>query len=158
MATLEEADPDTLILQLSWRPIYAHKAMIDVVQMASPTFLDDRSRTISSAGALDAFPLEIIHLIFASLDFQSLFYFLCASLRCRALVETFPAYKETTTHAAGVLMVINRMKLLEMHTAASIHLALRSESCTRCNDYGPFLFLPAVKRCCLNCLCDDSTL
>ncbi|KAF2236212.1 hypothetical protein EV356DRAFT_76351 [Viridothelium virens] len=157
MVRVQDTSPAALVSQWSWRTLYARKAMIEV-NIPSPKYLQHDSGISSSAGVLDTLPLELLHLILELLDFQSLYNVVHGSRRCRVLVEALPAYRETSTHAPSVLAAMKRTKLLSTHSAACIHTALRSESCTECNEYGPFLFLPISERCCLNCLRDDLSL
>ena len=155
---MDRADPDIVISHLSWRSPYAERAMVEIRGTCAPNFLAVLPNTTSSAGLLDTLPLELLYLVLNDLDFQSLFAFLMANTRCRTLVESFPTYKRTVAHAAGVLVAVNRTKVLPIHTAAQIYAALTSEICFLCNDYGPFLFLLTAERCCLNCLRDDQSL
>lgn len=155
MVPMDGADPETIISHLSWRSLYARRAMIEIRGLSTPNFLVIRP---SSAALLDTLPLELLHLVLDRLDFQSLFSLLMTNTGCRSLVESFPPYKRTVTHAISVLAAMNRTKVLPIHSAAQVYTALSSESCFLCDDYGPFLFLLNAERCCLNCLRDNPSL
>jgi hypothetical protein len=158
MESFNNSDSELIIERLSCRSWYAERTAVQVKISSPPTFLSGDLRTASSAGNLRKLPVEILHLSLEFLDFQSLFSLLRVNTWCRLLVESLSAYRESVSHAAASLKALNITELLSVHSSIQVYSALRSESCTLCTDYGPFLFLPTAKRCCLNCLRDNSTL
>lgn len=103
-------------------------------------------------GSLEAFPVEILHTICNSLDFQSLSRFSRVCGQAKGLVESLPAYQRLMEHASELLILLSHMRFLSFHTAAMIYAALLSDQCVCCQKFAPFLFLPTCQRCCYGCL------
>jgi hypothetical protein len=70
----------------------------------------------------------------------------------RALVESLPAYKLLKEHAYHTLCVIRKTGLASTITIGALFAEFCQPSCRGCGEFGPFLFLPTVQRCCENCL------
>jgi hypothetical protein len=111
-----------------------------------------RNDDTSSAGSLDSLPLELLHSICASLDFQSLSRLSRTSLRGKAIVESLPAYRDLMKYAPYTLNALGKTGLISVHSPTMLHAALHSENCVSCGEYGAFLFLPTCERVCYECL------
>lgn len=147
-------DPETLIKTLSWHPAHILNSVLNIRESIEATVLQ-RTTESSSIGPLDTFPLEILHLILNSLDFQSLSRFSRTCHQGKTVVESLPTYRVVIQHASKALIALSRTNLITFHSAASIHTALLSDKCVSCQEYGPFLFLPTCERCCYQCLTKD---
>ncbi len=168
---VDSLDSEIILKYLSWRPpritnatilvesdpstlFPSQRRAINVVESIPSTVLQ-RVHGSSSIGSLDAFSLEILHLILDSLDFRSLSRFARTCRKGKATVQSLSAYTRLITHASSALIAMNRTKLITAHSVAIIYAALLSEKCVSCQNYGPFLFLPTCERCCYECLdCD----
>ncbi|EEA25532.1 hypothetical protein TMatcc_006238 [Talaromyces marneffei ATCC 18224] len=111
-----------------------------------------RSADTSSATLLDRLPLELLHLICASLDFQSLSRLSRTSLQIKTIVELLPAYRDLMKYAPRTLSALGKTKLISLHSSGELHAALRSADCVSCAEFGTYLFLPTCERVCYGCL------
>ncbi|KAF3392373.1 hypothetical protein DPV78_010583 [Talaromyces pinophilus] len=112
----------------------------------------------SIASSLDRLPLELLHMICASLDFQTLSRLSCTTLRNKATVESLPAYRDFMKYAPHTLSALAKTRLIAVHSSAKFHANLRSANCVSCGKYGAFLFLPTCERCCNQCLWRNQSL
>ena len=150
-------DRDALIERFSWRPAYIVDSMIRIDDTIQSTVIPP-SFTSSSVGSLEAFPLELLHSICNSLDFQSLSRFSRVSHQANRIVESLPAYQRLMKHASTALIALSRTKLITVHTVATIHAALLAHTCVSCRKFAAFLFLPTCERCCYKCLYEERSL
>ncbi len=98
-----------LIKPWSWQTPYIQEAMIEIHLESTPTFIDATDvRHNSSAGTLEALPLELLHYGLSYLDFMSLYSLLRTSTRARLIVESLPAYREIVSHACEALAALTR--------------------------------------------------
>lgn len=139
--SLNASNVDALIDRLSWRPAHIVDSMISVSETIQSTILP-RTLTFSSLGPLDTLPTELLHLIFNSLDFQSLSRFAQVCHKAKIVVESLPSYERMIKYASTALIALSRTKLITSHTAATIYAALVSEKCVSCQNFAAFLFLP----------------
>lgn len=108
----------------------------------------------SASGRLDLLPVELLHNIFLSLDFQALRCLRLVNFAMKQLVEALPAYGDLVKHAPNALRALADTTLLSYFGATQLYDALLSDRCAGCNEYGDFLFLPTGKRCCVHCIAD----
>ncbi len=154
----DPVNADLLIKHLSWRPTYVQDSVIEIHLKSAPAFIQAVDvRHDSSAGMLGSLPIELLHLALSHLDFMSLYGLLRTSTRARFIVEALPAYRKIVSHACEALAVLTRTKLISAHSATSLYTALRSESCSACERYGPFLYILLCRRHCFHCLKHDRT-
>lgn len=120
---------------------------------------DDRfrpkERRSDALSLLESLPFEIIYMVFNNLDFQSLEVLRRLSFRTREVVHSFPAHQDMTARAPDVLRALSHIGIISHFTAARLSGALYADRCVVCNDFGPYLFLLTLSRCCLNCLDND---
>lgn len=154
---LESPSPELLIKRLTWSPDYILNSTISIRESIRSTELQ-RNLNSSILGSLDILPTEILHFVLNLLDFQSLSRFSRVCHRGKAIIESLPAYRNLTKHASAALIALSQTKLITFHSAALIHAALRSQNCTSCQNFAPFLFLLTCERCCYQCLCRDLSL
>jgi drug/metabolite transporter superfamily protein YnfA len=153
----EQWPPEKLISCLSYQPSHMLQGMISISGSPKPCAIQ-RDHSSSSIGLLGTLPLEILHLIFNMLDFQSLSHVSRVSLHGRAVVSSLPAYQSLREHVPATLAALDRTKIIGLHSVAVLYAALKSEKCVSCDHYGPFLFLPTCDRCCYNCLARNPSL
>lgn len=108
----------------------------------------------SASGKLDLLPVELLHNIFQSLDFQSLRCLRVVNFATKQLVEALPAYADLVKHAPNALRALADTNLLSYFDATQLYDVLLCDRCAGCNEFGDHLFLPACKRCCIDCLLD----
>ncbi|KAK5989025.1 hypothetical protein PT974_10523 [Cladobotryum mycophilum] len=127
-----------------------HAGMIRVDESPKPSRIT--RDMASSIGVLDTFPVEVMHLILGEADFQSISRFSLTSLRAYNIVQTLHAYRDLMEYAPKALVALSRTRLIQYHSAATLHAALQSQACISCGEYGAYLFLPTCQRCCWWCL------
>lgn len=103
-------------------------------------------------------PLELLYDIFSSLDFESLAELRLVSYVIKQTVEAMPAFKCLVEHASTALRALRKSKLISEFSAVQLYHVLITDRCVGCADYGPFLLLPTIERCCFNCLTDNLSL
>ncbi|KAK2768796.1 hypothetical protein FQN54_000652 [Arachnomyces sp. PD_36] len=103
---------------------------------------------------LTAFPLEIIHTILFALDLASLRTARRVNSYFQASVESLRAYQLLEQYAARTLQVIYLMGLDSAVSVEQLFTEFCQPSCRGCGSFGPFVFLPTVRRCCAKCLCE----
>lgn len=144
-------DPDALIHRLSYRPRHILKSMI-TLQLPNPPTTTAWPARASSLGVLDRLPPELLMAILSMLDLRSIIQFSSVCFLGRSLAHASHAYRDLVTFAFEALFALRRLGLDGAYSVADLHAALCAEQCSSCNDYGIFLFLPTVKRCCWECL------
>jgi len=140
----------------AFRPRYIINGQITTTKVAAVANVKRKNSPASNLGDLDALPLELLHAIFAMLDFKTLSHIQRTCLRGIAVVESLPQYRDMIEHAPKALAALGQTQLLRHHSAAALHAALLTSECQCCGDYGPFLHLPTARRCCFFCL-ENST-
>lgn len=157
MASPDEAEEERKLSLIGHRPRHIIDGMIRLTEAEAaapkPSTIHRASPSSPSIlGTLDTLPLEILHAIFAGLDFKSLLHISATCLRGIDVVKSLPEYRDLTSHAPLALAALGKTRLIRHHTATDLHTTLLSPSCTSCNQYGAFLFLPTCQRCCYHCL------
>ncbi|EGD89401.2 uncharacterized protein TERG_05643 [Trichophyton rubrum CBS 118892] len=107
----------------------------------------------SSIGALDALPLELLHLILEQTDILSLLRFARTSLRARSVLSSLHAYNFLLAHAPDALRQLALANLLAAHETRSIYTALLSTACSSClqPSRATHFYLPSAQRICYSC-------
>ncbi|KAK8031283.1 hypothetical protein PG990_001017 [Apiospora arundinis] len=113
---------------------------------------ETNSSVSSSIGLLDKFPSEVVVMIMAQLDLQSLARFAKVSFQGDGFVQSCREYRDLLQFVPETIEAYCRLGLLDLHPVADIHRALWTAQCDTCCSPGPFLFLPTCQRCCLGCL------
>lgn len=147
------------ILRFSRRtPRHANESMIPSSTLSQPLPVILDPPEWSSLGNLGYLPVEILHNIFDDLDFRSLFRLAATSHYGRAVVHSHPLFQILVTNAYHALVALSQTQILERHSCATLHRALRSEQCVSCGDYGPFLFLATAERACFMCISENQAM
>ncbi len=100
-------------------------------------------------------PLELLHIIFSSLEFESLGKLRLVNYAIKQTIEGMPAFRCMVEHASTALRALREGRLISEFSAAQLYNVLRTNRCVGCRDYGPYLLLPTIERCCFNCLTDN---
>jgi hypothetical protein len=108
----------------------------------------------SCPGLLGRLPLELLHVILAQLDFNTLGNLRQTCSSMRLLVNSDPVYEILRKHAWGALRSLGRMIALRFYTSGDLHEVLFKKECV-CGDYGPYLFVLTGERCCMFCLINN---
>ena len=134
------------------------EGMIKVDKSPMPSSIKRAPGISASLGRLDTLPLEILHCIFAALDFQSLSRVSKTCLRGIEVVESLREYRDMIRHAPRAIAALGRTRQVCYHAASTLHNTLLSKECASCGRFGAFLFLPTCKRCCYDCLWQNPSL
>jgi hypothetical protein len=103
-------------------------------------------------GALDRFPVEIVHGILAQLTVRGTMRFRNVNRRGREIVNNMVEYKAVTTHAFSCFHAVFRTHISETLRFADIFRAMCMQHCEQCKRVGDYIHLPSLTRCCLRCL------
>lgn len=103
---------------------------------------------------LDQLPLEIACEVLRFLDVGSILDFRQVSRSSHRLVSTLPEYQAVTKHATNLILALSEMRLAFNFTLVDIQRVLATKNCSvrQCDQFGRFVFLPTLQRCCLHCL------
>lgn len=127
-----------------------------MIQCRGSRFIDAENlpprRSVS--GRFDLIPDELLNHVFVLLDIETLRSLRLVNFATKQLVESLPAYADLMKHAPETIHVLECTNLLSYFAANQLYEALLCDRCAGCNEYGNFLFLPACKRCCIDCLSD----
>ncbi|KAI0971217.1 F-box domain-containing protein [Xylaria arbuscula] len=143
--------PTNVLSRLSYRPRDLLYSMITISDSPKPMKATLQNRA-SSLGILDRLPVELLHEVLRNLDFQSTIRFSRVSVQGKNILCSLPAYRDVIKHAPHTLAALGQTKLLHLHSASELHIALRNERCATCPEYGVYLFLLTCERCCWQCL------
>ncbi|WEW57314.1 hypothetical protein PRK78_002779 [Emydomyces testavorans] len=105
----------------------------------------------ATAGDLGWIPLEILHEICTHLDLASLENLRSASTSCQIMVDSCLLLRRLEEHASETLEIMKVTGVSSYHTIAQIYNEFCQPLCRICGNFGPYLFLPTLIRCCHNC-------
>ncbi|RSL54808.1 hypothetical protein CEP54_009685 [Fusarium duplospermum] len=106
-------------------------------------------------GALDALPVELLNIILAEIDLQTLVSFRCVNRRAAEVVDHIPSYKAVMTHAPHALRGILSIETGRWIACIVLYEKLCLAKCETCSDLGDYLYLVTCKRVCFLCLSQD---
>lgn len=92
--------------------------MITAEEASTPSSLE-RTSTSSSLGRLDTLPLNLLHSIFSTLDFQTLFSISKTCQRGTALVEALPFRDRWTQHVPKASRALGQTRKIRHHSSAA---------------------------------------
>lgn len=113
------------------------------------TLLNPRDKEPFS-GAL-RLPPEILRMIITQLSFHDLENVKAVNTHIRSHVVAFPEYQRVRHHAPALLVALWKTNLSQYFTLCRIHSVLISSQCTVCDQFGAYVFLPGLQRCCQRC-------
>ncbi|KAF2667362.1 hypothetical protein BT63DRAFT_472142 [Microthyrium microscopicum] len=129
------------------------------VSTGQPAILIARSECSSAfSGYLNMLPAELVDMILERVDIESLMKFTASCRAGREAVHSLTTFREVYEYAFPTLVALRQTRLWLYHSISTVNLALRSSSCVSCGNYGPYLFLPTIERCCGYCLRENTTL
>ncbi|KAF2807883.1 uncharacterized protein BDZ99DRAFT_478406 [Mytilinidion resinicola] len=123
---------DDIFLHLSCRPRHILDNVIPVDESTKPTFTPFQRECRSSLGQLDKLPLEILHESLGYLHLQSLSRLSRVSLRGKAVVESLREHGNIVSAAGHTFEILNRARILGLHSVTTLHAALCSERSISC--------------------------
>lgn len=150
--TSDKHTDEDLVSHFGFKYHHPDDGMVRVSKEEAPSASRLCHERPSSAGLLNQLPVEIIHMILDSLDFQSISRLSRASLRTHELVVAFPTLAVFIQHAPQALLAFGRTRTLAYHSANDLLSALSSNTCASCGQFGTYLCLLTCQRCCWQCL------
>lgn len=112
----------------------------------------------SPLGVLAILPVELLHELLEKLDLHSVARFSRVSIQARTAAQSLPGYRDLLSHAPHALEALGQTRMVRHHTASQLIAAFRTEQCTICSAFGPYLLLPTCERVCWPCLRRNRTL
>jgi hypothetical protein len=104
-------------------------------------------------GALEAYPIEIMHIILGNLDLKTLTNFRSVSYSARLLVDTMKPYTDSIQLAPNSIRALLSTDMAIHFNSHDIFNALCEQDCYLCRkEFGPFMDLFTSKRVCYNCV------
>ncbi|KID62136.1 uncharacterized protein G6M90_00g051530 [Metarhizium brunneum] len=117
------------------------------------------SSATAKIGLLERLPSEIVWKVCAALDVRSCFRLRQTNRRARQLVSGTHEYRTVAQHALESLRAVLRTCLSPHVTISALYQALCTRGCQICGaEFGGFLFLLTITRCCFNCIESSSRL
>ncbi|PYI10658.1 hypothetical protein BO78DRAFT_283269, partial [Aspergillus sclerotiicarbonarius CBS 121057] len=89
--------------------------------------------------------------ILLDLDLASLGMLRLVDTTCKQLVESLPAYSLLRAHAYKTLHIIHTTRNSSYYPIRKLFAQFCHPWCRTCSDFGPFLYLPTMTRCCYKC-------
>lgn len=146
--------PDVLKLQWIACPSTGMKGIIRDASCSKAIELDIKHRPLGTSesplGWL-SFPLEIHHMILAQLDPSTLRQLRAVNSYARSFVLEFPEYRDITNHAPGLIPSLHLTGLISYFSVLRMWSLLTSSKCVVCSQFGGYVFLPGLQRCCQRC-------
>lgn len=147
-----ETETDTLVARLSHQPQTLLRSVITISDPPKPPApLQARDR-LSSLGALDRLPAELLDQVLGHLDVQSLTRLSRTCYQANAILGCNSSYQHLLGYAADTLAALSETQLIHRYSLSQLDAVLQSQRCETCPGYGAFLFLPTCERCCWQCL------
>lgn len=143
VASYHRKDFDHAVIRLDLRETDPHRRSLVAPFAHSPE---------TGLGDLEPLPLEILCEICRLLDVASLFSLGQVSRRGRQVVAALPGYATFAKYALDALRVVFKAGLKSHFTAADLHNILCTRDCALCGEFGGFVFLPVLRRCCFDCI------
>ncbi|KAG8627973.1 hypothetical protein KVT40_003846 [Elsinoe batatas] len=109
-----------------------------------------------STGPLENLPIELLHLVFDSLDLESIAALLKVSRLIRGVILSLPAFATIARHAPHVWQAttgIQARRWIDLHT---LYDKLYTSRCEVCGDIGSYLYLLTCTRVCFLCFSQDA--
>lgn len=111
------------------------------------------SSATANIGLLECLPTELVWKVCAALDVRSCFRLRQTNRRVRQYVSGTHEYRMVARHALESLRAVLRTGLSPRVTISALYQALCTRGCQICGaEFGGFLFLLTVTRCCFNCI------
>ncbi|KAK3317831.1 F-box domain-containing protein [Cercophora scortea] len=111
------------------------------------------SAPITGLGALERLPLELLSSICFLLDIRSCFILRQVNRRAREVVSSLYNYRAVAKHGLETLRAVLRTGVARYLTISDLYRPLCLGGCRLCgSEFGGFLFLPTVTRCCFACV------
>lgn len=92
-------------------------------------------------------PNELLNMVLLALPFKGLIVFMATNSSARHAVLAMPAFYYIIRYGWQILRILLRIQPLEFSTAR-IYGVLTSPSCVYCANFGGYVFLPGLLRCC----------
>ncbi|KAI1146727.1 F-box domain-containing protein [Nemania diffusa] len=105
----------------------------------------------SSLGNLQRLPPELISKVLDNLDICSFHRFARVTFLANAFVQLQSSYTQLLESAPKALQALVQVGLISQYSLGQLYAILRTEQCTTCDQFGPFLFPLTGKRCCYGC-------
>lgn len=117
------------------------------------------SSATAKIGLLECLPTELVWNVCAALDVGSCFRLRQTNRRARQYVSGLHEYRMVARHALESLRAVLRTGISPHVTMSALYQALCTRGCQICgSEFGGFLFLLTVTRCCFNCIESSSRL
>jgi len=119
-----------------------------------PQKLQIASRSAFSVtfGSLGNLPVEVLDEIIDYLDLSTLAVFRSLCSTAKNAVDHYPPYRDVVKYAPKQLQIIQNTGLGQYFVIREVHKALITEKCKTCGDFGGFVYLLDMTRCCFWCL------
>ncbi|KXJ89331.1 hypothetical protein Micbo1qcDRAFT_206288 [Microdochium bolleyi] len=105
-------------------------------------------RALAGLGTLAKLPNELLLLVTDQLDPLSFFRFRHINRMAHDFATTQPKYNHVARHAPTALIAMIRSQLAQTLTINDLYAPLVSHGCSTCSEFGEYLFLPTLTRCC----------
>ncbi|WEW55465.1 hypothetical protein PRK78_000896 [Emydomyces testavorans] len=138
------------LLDMFSSPRSNEEASLKIIQIQSRPYNPHRPKVASNF--LDTLPIELVDLILFSLDCKSLCKLSATNSIFESYITNHPCYKLVVENCQNALHSITRLGLEGTYSVKDMYDVFRKPYCSACNDLGPCLFLPKLKRCCMNCV------
>lgn len=134
------------------RPMTWTENMLTTDKASQPPEPSTPPHRTSSLGLLDCLPPEVLAMVIGLLDIQSAERVAQVSFKGNLLLRSHLQYRDLKKFTSDALAALAIDGIAGLHSIRDLHWTLRSDRCTTCPAFGPFMFLLTGDRCCLECL------
>ena len=139
-------------LKWSWDPDVVDRRRIQVPALTIAFNVRETSTYPTITSRPESLPLELIHYIFSFLDLKSILQVGLLNHHFRSLLHDYRPFKESITRASRLIGAFVTTGLLGYHPIVRIHDVLKTERCSFCAKFGPYIHLLQCERTCQTCL------
>ena len=141
------------------------KMILDTQQLARCINLTDLSRkyrlnrvTDCSLGAFHKVSLEMIFMVAAQLDIQTLFRYRALNTWFKTTIEQWKPFQDILQYGQNAVRAMIATNAGQLWTAPQLCAVLFTSRCELCGEHGEILQLLKLMRCCFRCLTTDTRL
>jgi hypothetical protein len=116
------------------------------------TYIVETGIPSADLGALKAMPTEILDNIISLLDIATIDQFKAVNRRVYEAVNSHRHFGLLNREADGTLRALRAINVSYIFSVQAVFEALCVKECTRCGDFGGYMYLPALERLCWQCL------
>jgi hypothetical protein len=110
------------------------------------------SPELAKLGSLDKLPTELIVEVLKLVSIKDVVHFRQVNRKARRSVQTMLSYERVSLYGLQCVRTMLSTDIAQHYTFEDLYDVLCTPRCVACGKSGDFVYLPTLKRACLNCL------